>query len=69
MREMAANLWGRQVRQGQPIGVIGSSDFAKSMFATCAGYRYSWHDYAGSQHNPIEQFPLAAGCAWVREIS
>jgi cell division protein FtsA len=52
MREMAANLWGRQVRQGQPIGVIGASDFATNpMFATCAGLlQYGWRDYAGSQN-------------------
>ncbi len=52
MREVAANLWGRQVRHGQPIGVIGASDFATNpMFATCAGLlQYGWRDYAGSQN-------------------
>lgn len=51
LREMAAQLWGRQVRQGFPIGVIGASDFAKNpMFATGAGLlQYGWRDYAGMQ--------------------
>jgi cell division protein FtsA len=52
IREMATNLWGRQVRLGQPNGVIGASDFATNpMFATCAGLlQYGWRDYAGSQN-------------------
>ena len=52
IREMAATLWNRQVRNGQPISVIGASDFATNpMFSTCAGLlQYSWRDYAGSQN-------------------
>jgi cell division protein FtsA len=73
LREMAANLWGRQVRHGQPIGVIGASDFATNpMFATCAGLlQYGWRDYAGSQTTfqmetaPTNFFQRAA--TWIRE--
>jgi cell division protein FtsA len=66
MREMAANLWGRQVRHGQPMGVIGASDFATNpMFATCAGLlQYSWRDYAGSQDTL--KFEAAQAHLWQR---
>ena len=73
IREMASNLWGRQVRQGQPIGVIGASDFATNpMFATCAGLlQYGWQDYAGSQGTfQMEAAPtnlLQRVSTWVRE--
>lgn len=73
IREMAANLWGRQVRHGQPIGIIGASDFATNpMFATCAGLlQYSWRDYTGSQ-NALQILPPQTQLwqrvtTWVRE--
>jgi cell division protein FtsA len=55
MREIAAQLWNRQVRLGFPIGVIGASDFAKNpMFATGAGLlQYGWRDHAGNQNKML----------------
>lgn len=74
IREMASNLWGRQVRQGQPIGVIGASDFATNpMFATCAGLlQYGWRDYAGSQtsfqvEQPAPKNILQRAATWIWE--
>ncbi|MBM3468650.1 MAG: cell division protein FtsA [Alphaproteobacteria bacterium] len=73
IREMAATLWGRQVRQGQPLGVIGASDFATNpMFSTCAGLlQYSWRDYTGSQNTvPLESAPAhfwQRVATWVKE--
>jgi len=74
IREMAANLWGRQVRQGQPIGVIGASDVATNpMFATCAGLlQYGWRDYAGSQNSfqleqPAPKNILQRAATWIWE--
>jgi len=73
IREMAANLWGRQVRHGQPIGVIGASDFATNpMFATCAGLlQYGWRDYAGSQNmlrmEPAQTHLWQRVTTWIRE--
>jgi cell division protein FtsA len=66
IREMAATLWSRQVRNGQPIGVIGASDFATNpMFATCAGLlQYGWRDYAGSQS--AVQFDAPPAHLWQR---
>jgi cell division protein FtsA len=63
---MAATLWSRQVRNGQPIGVIGASDFATNpMFATCAGLlQYGWRDYAGSQS--AVQFDAPPAHLWQR---
>lgn len=74
IREMAANLWGRQVRLGQPNGVIGASDFATNpMFATCAGLlQYGWRDYAGSQNaiqteQPAPKNILQRAANWIWE--
>jgi len=73
IREMASNLWNRPVRQGQPNGVIGASDFATNpMFATCAGLlQYAWRDYAGSQNTlqmePTHMNLLQRATTWLRE--
>ncbi|MCE3230925.1 MAG: hypothetical protein K0R76_985 [Alphaproteobacteria bacterium] len=73
IREMAATLWGRQVRHGQPLGVIGASDFATNpMFATCAGLlQYGWRDYAGSQNalkiETTQAHVWQRVASWVRE--
>lgn len=73
IREMAATLWSRQVRNGQPIGVIGASDFATNpMFATCAGLlQYGWRDYAGSQNAVQMDTPPAhlwqRVATWIKE--
>lgn len=73
LREMATNLWGRQVRQGQPNGVIGASDFATNpMFSTCAGLlQYGWRDYAGSQTvlhtEPVSSNMFQRAATWIRE--
>ena len=73
LRELAANLWNRQVRQGYPIGVTGASDFAKNpMFATGAGLlQYGWRDYASSQGRVRFNAPSDSRwqgiAAWVRE--
>lgn len=73
IRELASSIWGRQVRQGQPIGIIGVSDFATNpMFSTCAGLlQYSWRDHAGSQsivqidHQPTRLWGRIF--TWIRE--
>jgi cell division protein FtsA len=73
IREMAATLWNRQVRYGQPTAIIGTSDFAKNpMFSTCAGLlQYAWRDYTGSQNMvQIETIPAHWGqraTTWIRE--
>lgn len=66
IREMASTLWSRQVRNGQPIGVIGASDVATNpMFSTCAGLlQYGWRDYAGSQS--VMQMEASPAHMWQR---
>jgi len=69
VREMASALWGRQVRNGQPIGVIGASDVATNpMFATCAGLlQYGWRNYAGSQN--MMQMDAPPAHMWQRIVT
>lgn len=51
IREMASHILGKQVRLGQPNGLIGTSDIISSpTFSTCAGLlQYGLQDYSGNQ--------------------
>lgn len=51
IRDMAAQIWGKQIRIGAPIHLTGGGDITLSpMFATCAGLlKYAWRDSMGSE--------------------
>jgi len=51
IREMASHILGKQVRLGQPTGLIGMGDIVTSpTFSTCAGLlQYGLQDYSGNQ--------------------
>ena len=73
MRELAATIWGKQIRIGYPKGIFGASDVVSTpMFATCGGLlRFALRDYIGdeTQVHPLyeEGTFLTKVMGWIRE--
>lgn len=73
IRELAANMWGKQIRIGYPKGITGGSDVvATPMFATCGGLlKFALRDYIGdeSQIRPMydDGAVLTRVMGWIRE--
>lgn len=73
IRELASNIWGKQIRIGYPKGVVGASDVvATPMFSTCGGLlKFALRDYIGEETQDIATYDdgsmLTNVMRWIRE--
>lgn len=73
IRELASDLWGKQIRIGHPKGIVGASDVVSTpMFSTCGGLlKFALRDYIGDENQTRSIYDdgtvLTRVMGWIRE--